>query len=784
MEPASRIDAVQGHVPSLPEPARQRLLLAGGGHSHALLLRMWAMRPQLRPAGTEITLVSRCGSSLYSGMVPGLVAGIYQRSQCAIDLRQLCRQAGVRFVLAEIEGLDVAARRLRLLGRPPLTYELLSLDVGAVTTPGQVAAVGSSAEGVAAAGSAAVETASADTVADARAGLDAVACAGADAGWAAAGATPMPVKPLEPFLAWCERLEPGRRLRLRGGGAAAVELALALRRRGTDCVLLLRGDSLHLGSEAANRAGERLLRRAGVAIARQAPPQAPADLLCTGSRAPAWLTAAGLPVDPASGRVLSQADLTVCGHDELFVSGDCGLIHSDPRPPSGVWAVRAAPVLAENLRRRLRDPGAPLRRWRPQRWALQLLADGSTAAGAQPGESPPPFAALALWGPFAVGPSTALGRWKDHIDRRFMRRLGTADGAPEAPAAGTMPAMACRGCAAKLAAAPLAAALARLDPAGPAPSAEDAVPLGRSETGALLLQSIDGFPALVEDPWLNARLTTLHACSDLWACGARVDSVQALVTVPQAAPDLQEEQLVQSLAGVRSVLEPLGARLIGGHTLESRDGAGPSLALTVQGPVVVGDPWPKGPLQPGDALLLSRPLGSGVLLAAAMAGAAEAADVDGLLAGLQGSQAPLVALLAAHGCHACTDITGFGLLGHLGEMVALSPGLGVHLDAEAIPAWPGALALLRRGFASTLAPANARALALLEGPIHLVTPDGEPLAAPTPGSPAAARRDLLLDPQTCGPLLAALPGERAAAALAALHQAGFQEATVVGSVRT
>jgi selenide,water dikinase len=748
MEPAARVDAVQGLAPSLPEPARQRLLLAGGGHSHALLLRMWAMRPRLRPVATEITLVSRSGASLYSGLVPGLVAGIYERPQCAIDLRRLCSDAGVRFVQAEIEGLDAATRRLRLRGRPPLMYELLSLDVGAVTDRGLAKADGS------------------------------------DPVQVGEEAAPMAVKPLEPFLAWCERLEPGRSLRLRGGGAAAVELALALRRRGIDCVLLLRGDGLHLGSTAANRAGERLLRRAGVLIEPHVPPQASADLLCTGSRAPAWLAAAGLPVDAASGRVLSGADLMVCGHSDLFVSGDCGLIRSDPRPPSGVWAVRAAPVLAENLRRRLLDPRTPLRRWRPQRWALQLLADGSTAGPVPPGGGTPAFAALALWGPFARGPSTILGRWKDRIDRRFMRSLGTAAAEPEArkaPAAAT-PAMACRGCAAKLAAAPLAAALARLDPGGAAPAAEDAVPLGRSDSGALLLQSVDGFPALVEDPWLNARLTTLHACSDLWACGARVTSVQALVTVPQAAPDLQEELLVQSLSGVRSVLDPLGARLIGGHTLEARDGAGHSLALTVQGPVLLADPWSKGPLRAGDALLLSRPLGSGVLLAAAMAGAADPADVDGLLAGLQASQAPLVELLAAHGCHACTDVTGFGLLGHLGEMVALSSDLRVHLDPAEIPAWPGALALLRRGFASTLAPANARALALLEGPIRLVESNGRAWGEPDPGSLAAARRELLLDPQTCGPLLAALPAERALAALEALRAAGFHQAAVIATV--
>lgn len=828
MEPAARVCAVQGLAPSLPVPPRQRLLLAGGGHSHALLLQMWAMRPGLRPAATEITLVSRCGASLYSGMVPGLVAGIYQHNQCAIDLRQLCRQAGVRFVQAEIEGLDTAARRLRLRGRPPLTYELLSLDVGAVTDRGQAAAADSPAEAVAAADVAADDASSFDASSDdstadhsradhstavvgAALGSVASAAAGSGAAVAAAGSAPMPVKPLEPFLAWCAGLEPGQRLRLRGGGAAAVELALALRRRGLACVLLLRGDGLHLGSAAANRAGERLLQRAGVAIERRVPPQAPADLLCTGSRAPAWLAAAGLPVDSASGRVLSDADLTVCGHGDLFVSGDCGLIQGDPRPASGVWAVRAAPVLAENLRRRLRDPDAPLRRWRPQRRALQLLADGSSAVPRPGGEGPPAFAALALWGPLAIGPSAWLGRCKDRIDRRFMAMLGpgqVAGGAAAVTAAqlrarwwpgrppqetgptaadgsGPLPAaMACRGCAAKLAAAPLAAALARLDPEGPAPAAEDAVSLGRDPAGALLLQSVDGFPALVDDPWLNARLTTLHACSDLWACGARVDSVQALVTVPQAAPALQEELLFQSLAGVRSILEPLGARLIGGHTLEARDGAGHSLALTVQGPVLVGDPWPKGPMRPGDALLLSRPLGSGVLLAAAMAGAAAAADLDALLAALQQCQAPLLALLAAHGCHACTDITGFGLLGHLGEMLALSPGLRVHLDLQAVPAWPGALALLQRGFASSLAPANARALALLEGPIRLVTADGQALPEPERGSLAAARRDLLLDPQTCGPLLAALPGERAAAALTALHAAGFAQAVVIGSVRT
>ncbi|MFN9635250.1 MAG: selenide, water dikinase SelD [Synechococcaceae cyanobacterium] len=689
-----------------PTTATGELVLAGGGHTHALLLKRWAMRRQCRPAHARISLVSRRGESLYSGMVPAVVAGLLPPQAAVIHLRRLCDRAGVVFIEAEITGLDPDRRELKLADRPPLRFDVLSLDVGAVT-----------------------------------------AAAGPGGG--------MAVKPLEPFLAWLEGLPAGRPMRIRGGGAAAVELALALRGRGRSVRLLLRGERLRLGSAAAERAGETLLARAGVTIERAAADDTPADLLCTGSRAPHWLEAAGLPVERGSGRVLTEASLEVLGSPGLFASGDCGVIADSPRPPSGVWAVRAAPVLADNLKRCL--AGRPRRHWRPQRWALQLLgAGGAEASGPR---------ALACWGPLAFGPSRWLWRWKEHLDRRFLERL--AEGAPMAMAE---PA-ACRGCAAKLAAAPLRSALARLAGDGAAPASEDAARLGRGAAGELWLQSVDGFPALLEDPWRNARLTTLHACSDLWACGAEVSSAQALVTLPQASPALQEELLLQTLAGVRSVLDPLGAALLGGHTVEARDGGGLALALSVNGRVPQGQtPWPKGPLQPGQRLLLSRPLGRGVLLAAAMAGAGRAAWIDGLLAALERSQAPLVAVLAAHGCCACTDITGFGLLGHLGEMLAdAADGPRVWLEAGALPAYPGAAELLTQGHASSLAPANAQALTLLDGPVTLV-------------GGAAWQQQLLIDPQTCGPLLAALPAERAEAALAAVRQAGFAQAALIGRV--
>ena len=697
--------------------AEGELLLAGGGHSHSLVLRIWAMAGrhwQRRPAA-RITLISRHSTAPYSGLVPALVAGLVGEQAGAIDLRRLCLVAGVTFVQAEITGLNLQTRELQLEGRPSLRWDWLSLDVGAETNE-------------------------------------------------LAGAA-MAVKPLDPFLEWCRQLDQPN-LRIKGGGAAAVELALALRGRGLKPELLLRGAELHLGSRAANRVCERLLHRAGIGLRRHSPAAAPADLACTGSRAPRWLAAAGLPQDQR-GRLLTATSLQVLNHPGVFASGDCGVIAAQPRPPSGVWAVRCAPTLARNLTRVV--SGRPLRSWRPQPWALQLLGDGGSL-GPRP-------EAVAFWGPWALGPSPLLWRWKQFLDQRFMDRFSSL----KAMAGDRPTPMACHGCAAKLAAGPLQDALARNGLGGGTPgSAEDAAVIGQDGQGNLLLQSVDGFPALVSDPWLNARITTLHACSDIWACGAQVRTVQAVVTLPQLAASLQANLLSETLAGIESVLKPLGARLIGGHSLEARNSleargtpVGLSLVLSVNGAVEAGRLWGKGPLRPGDGLLLSRPIGTGVLFAAAMAGTAQPQWLDGALATMQQSQAALVELLAGHGCRACTDVTGFGLLGHLGEMLAASPtSCRVTLNAAQVPSLPGALTLLEQGLTSSLAPANASALALLEDRVELQSPvDG-------------ARQALLIDPQTCGPLLAAIPADRIDAALAEMETAGFPGAAAIGQVHS
>ena len=647
------------------------LVLAGGGHSHALLLKRWAMRPQHRP-DRRILLVNRRGSALYSGMVPALIAGIEKQDSVEINLRQLCDRAGVAFIQAEICGVDLQRQRLQLTNRPDITYGLLSLDVGAISR-------GRDAEGVA-------------------------------------------IKPLEPALAFLDDQDPSSptAFRVVGAGSAGLEVVLALRRRWPQRPLQLQSRPEQLGPlERQILADAQVELREDEAGDTNVP-----CLRCSGSRAPEWLATSGLPVDP-EGRVRTDRFLQVEGHDNLFAAGDCAVISSAPRPASGVWAVRAAQPLARNLEARCSNRA--MRPWHPQRQALQLIGDQQGRAWAR-------------WGPWQLPPSALLWRWKRRIDHRFIDGFLNAGAmAPEIP-------MACRGCAAKLPAEPLEAALRQVGLQG---APEDAA---RIPGDPPLLQSVDGFPALLSDAWLNGRLTALHASSDLWACGATVESAQAVVTLPVLEAGDQQELLAQTLEGVRSVLKEQGASLIGGHTLEARSDTPQPAELGLQLTLCVngrshGQAWRKGGIRPGDALLLSRPLGTGVLFAAAMAGAARPAAIDAVLAVLACSQHKLLDQLQPHrdNIHACTDITGFGLLGHLGEMLASSDPLQVELITDSLPAYPQALELLERGFASSLAPANRRSWQWLD---HTVQLDQ---------APSRGLLELLVDPQTCGPLLLACP---------------------------
>jgi selenide,water dikinase len=208
------------------------------------------------------------------------------------------------------------------------------------------------------------------------------------------------------------------------------------------------------------------------------------------------------------------------------------------------------------------------------------------------------------------------------------------------------------------------------------------------------------------------------------------------------------------LHGGLDVLEDAGARLVGGHSAE---GPEPALGFTVTGAVAADRILRKGGLKAGDQLILTKPLGTGVLLAAAMRSKAKARWIVAALAAMQQSSGPAAVCLTEHGATACTDVTGFGLIGHLAEM-ARGSGTDVRIDPARIPALGGAHEMLEAGVRSTLHPGNAEIGRLVDGHAS----------------------DLLFDPQTAGGLLAGVPADKADGCIEALRALGYTQAVVIG----
>ena len=270
--------------------------------------------------------------------------------------------------------------------------------------------------------------------------------------------------------------------------------------------------------------------------------------------------------------------------------------------------------------------------------------------------------------------------------------------------------MECGGCAAKIAAPALARALARLPKAPVDPSVRiglaepDDAALVATPSGDALLATIDAFRAFTDDPWWVGRVAAVNAVSDVLAKGGRARHALALVNVPESDPARGEETLYQVLAGVRAALDPLGVSLVGGHTTQ---GGELYVGLAITGELG-GEPLPASGLAAGQSLVLSKPLGSGVLLAADMRGLLPGARLAPLYEELARANADAARVAREVGATGCTDVTGFGLAGHLAALLRASRA-SACLFANALPALPGARELLARGVRSTFHDQNARA---------------------------------------------------------------------------
>lgn len=365
----------------------KRLVLIGGGHSHLAVLDRFGTRPVSR---VEIVIVNPGRFAPYSGMIPGLIAGDYTWRQCHIDLAQLADFARARLIEDRVVGMDAASRRVALAGGSALEYDLASIDVGS-----EPAADG--AEGV--------------------------------------GQHAIGVKPIDRFIDAIAKLRDRtregavKRVAVVGAGAAGVEVLLSLQYRLCEAdknaaQFILVTDASRVLPSYGRRARaivERILRtrrvdvvtgrrvatvnRSGLVLDDGRQIVADAVIWATGASAASWFAATGLRLD-ARGFIAVERTMRSVSHPYVFAAGDCATNIDDPKPKSGVFAVRQGPVLAENLQRSLL--GQEMLNFSSSSRSLALFNCGDRYAVAARGC----FALQGRW----------VWHWKDLIDRRFMRR--------------------------------------------------------------------------------------------------------------------------------------------------------------------------------------------------------------------------------------------------------------------------------------------------------------------------------------------------------------------------
>lgn len=684
-----------------PTPIVKELVFVGGGHTHALVLRKWGMKPV---PGVRVTVINPGATAPYSGMLPGHLAGHYARADLDIDLVRLARFADARLLVDRAVAIDPAGQVIRLTSGRTVPYDIMSLDVG--ITSEMPSLPGFSDHGIAA-------------------------------------------KPLGKFAdLWARTCasEGPIKIAILGGGVAGCEVAMAavhrMRKLGREASVSVidRSEVLSRVVPSARKTLMAALADHGVTLvegAAIASVEADAVVLEDGRRVAsdltigtagatpqAWVADSGLPCK--DGFLEVDEYLRSPADPAIYAAGDCAHLVHDPRPKAGVYAVRAAPILAHNIRADLL--GHQRKAFNPQKDFLKLVSLGGQVAIAEK-------SGFAIAGP-------RMWTLKNRIDQTFMDKFRhlpemPLPKAPKNAAKGVAAEMSgpapCGGCGAKLASGALQGVLAQATGATrddvEAVSGDDAAMLKMGNARQVI--STDHLRGFALDPALVAKAAAVHALGDIWAMGATPQAALAQVILPRMEARLQGKWLDEIMQAAGEIFANEGVAVVGGH---SSGGTELTIGFTVTG-LLDRDPITLKRAQPGDALILTKPIGTGVILAAEMQTKAFGEDV---LACWQAMVTPSTkaAKALAPIAHAMTDVTGFGLAGHLSNICAAS-NVGAQITLNTVPLLGGAQALATTGIRSSLWAQN-RASVLCDAP-------ETPLA------------DLMFDPQTAGGLLAAIP---------------------------
>ncbi len=276
-----------------------------------------------------------------------------------------------------------------------------------------------------------------------------------------------------------------------------------------------------------------------------------------------------------------------------------------------------------------------------------------------------------------------------------------------------------------------------------------------------IVQTVDFFTPIVDDPRTFGQVAAVNSLSDIYAMGARPITAMNVVGFPVA--DLGVEVLRDILAGGLDVLREAGVSLVGGHSVKDSE---PKYGLSVTGIVDPRRMLTNDGLRPGDVLVLTKAIGTGVIGTATKKGVADPASVAASTASMRQLNRAASEVAVAHGVTGCTDVTGFGLLGHLSEITRASR-VRVRVDASSVPLLPGALEAARAGSV----PGGSRANRAFFSPWVTMAEGVDP-----------ALQDLLHDAQTSGGLLMGVAPDRVDGVLEALRAAGVERAAAIGRV--
>lgn len=776
--------------PSFP-PFVSDLVLIGGGHAHVHVLKMLGM-PEYRrivlEQGIRITLIARDIHTPYSGMLPGFVAGHYSLDDIHLDLEKICRFSNVRLIHASAisvsYGPDDRNHDSKLIqcddGRPPIRYDALSIDIGSSPSgapPSHVIPVKPISQ------FAARYIQLQDIMK--RAATPLTISAG-DHNRKEISSSLHVVSPSAPF-----------NLLVVGGGAGGIELACAvqhnlqtilgeqgLSKDSVKVVIATRGSTL---LEQHNTGVRRIFQRilvercievryntqiTSTRILESGKKVAVSDsgdaiefdecLWCTNAGAFIWMSEQTPFATTPDGFMRVNQTYECIHHPGVFAAGDCCHMDKHPRPKAGVFAVRAGPVLLTNLVNYLTCK--PLVAHKPQKDFLGLISTGDPYAIASRGS----------W--FALE-GKLLWKWKDYIDRTWMAKythmpdleqmmqkmqgkssksIPSAVGrkGPEVMEAFAAEAMRCGGCGAKVGATTLSRVLIGIHerqklrarrfnlPDPPATDYDDAAVVPVPSGGGAMVNTIDFFRSFVSDPFMFGKIAAVHALSDVHAMGAQAQTALALAVVPFAADEkITESTLLELLAGASDVFQDENVQLVGGHTCEGSELA---CGFAIQG----FTPTPQRLLRKsggriGDKIVVTKPIGTGALFAADMRAKSKGDFVMEALQSMVISNAKASAIAArTTGVHSCTDVTGFGLAGHLLEMLVAErrERIGAILNIQDIPFFRGGIEASRNLIFSSLQPENSRNRRAVSN--HVDTAAACPIEYP-----------LIFDPQTGGGLL-------------------------------